>query len=324
MHEAPRTRALSSTPPLSRGGLDRDHASRSNPALLDSLLADPRTRVTIVAGDRGLLAESESRLELVTVDGIPHGSRLVYLGLSTSASAPEPVGTPIIAALAPADLAGSIAPEERWGALRVVGARLPDRDAALLTTAVALARWQESHRFSPLTGRPLTSELNGWMLTEPGGPEIFPRTDPAVIVAVVDDDDRLLLGSNALWEANRYSLLAGFVEAGESLEAAVVREVREECGLTVVDPVYLGSQPWPYPQSLMLGFRARVDASREQKLVPDGEEILDLRWFSRDELRAARDIMLPGSSSIAAWIIEQWLGEPLPQPAPAAPPRGST
>ena len=144
------------------------------------------------------------------------------------------------------------------------------------------------------------------------GGELYPRTDAAIIVGITDSHDRLLLGSNALWESNRFSLLAGFVEPGESLEAAVVREVFEESGINVVDPIYLGSQPWPFPASLMLGFTARVDPAIESLLTPDGNEILELRWFSRDELRAALgDILLPGPTSIARSIIELWFGGPI-------------
>jgi NAD+ diphosphatase len=154
-------------------------------------------------------------------------------------------------------------------------------------------------------------EESGWVRRCPAdGSQVFPRTDPAVIVLITDADDRILLGSNALWENNRYSLLAGFVEPGESLESAVIREMFEESGLHVVDPVYLGSQPWPFPASIMFGFTVRLAPGQSpEALAPDGEEILDLRWFSRDELRAASDdIVLPGPSSIAHAIIERWLG----------------
>jgi NAD+ diphosphatase len=139
---------------------------------------------------------------------------------------------------------------------------------------------------------------------------VFPRTDPAVIVLITDADDRILLGSNAMWENNRYSLLAGFVEPGESLEAAVIREIHEESGLHVTDAVYLGSQPWPFPASIMCGFTARLaDGQKADALFPDGEEILDLRWFSREDLLAGLDdIVLPGRSSIARAMVENWLG----------------
>ena len=147
------------------------------------------------------------------------------------------------------------------------------------------------------------------------GSELYPRTDAAIIVGVTDAEDRLVLGSNALWEANRFSLLAGFVEPGESLEAAVVREVHEETGLRVVDPVYVGSQPWPFPASLMLGFRATLDPAHTDELRPDGTEIIDLRWFTRDELANELDrILLPGRTSIARTIIEDWYGGTLETP----------
>jgi NAD+ diphosphatase len=115
-----------------------------------------------------------------------------------------------------------------------------------------------------------------------------------------------------MWAANRFSVLAGFVEPGESLEAAVIREVFEESGLRVVDPVYLGSQPWPFPASLMVGFRATVAPGESPEPRADGEEILELRWFTRDELTAALgEIGLPGRASIARAILEDWYGGPI-------------
>lgn len=200
-----------------------------------------------------------------------------------------------------------------WGDLRALGATFSDRDAGLFTAALALANWHDSHRYSPRTGMATVAGQGGWVRTDiDDGREVFPRTDPAIIVGIVDADDRILLGHNALWPANRYSLLAGFVEPGESLESAAVREVFEESGIRIVDPVYLGSQPWPFPASLMLGFMARVDPNVESTLTPDGAEILDLRWFSREELAASLDqIGLPGHTSIARAIIEHWYGGPI-------------
>lgn len=137
-----------------------------------------------------------------------------------------------------------------------------------------------------------------------------------MIALVTDDKDRIVLGSNALWESRRYSLLAGFVEPGESLEAAVVREVFEESGLVVTNPVYMGSQPWPFPASLMVGFRAEIEQESLAGIRPDGTEIVDLRWFTREELLASLgDVLLPGRPSIARAMIEDWLGQELPEGA---------
>jgi NAD+ diphosphatase len=137
--------------------------------------------------------------------------------------------------------------------------------------------------------------------------------DPAVIMLVADDDDRCLLAHNRRWPPNRVSILAGFVEPGESVEHAVIREVSEETGLVVSEIHYVGSQPWPMPQSLMLGFRARIHGQQEIKV--DGEEIAEARWYTREQLRAAmvaREVLLPPPVSIAHRIIESWYGGPLP------------
>jgi len=295
--------------PLSRYEVDRDHLTRARPDLFDELRADPATRVLLILDGSALLS-SPTSLALLPFDAVPDALQLVYLGRSLSPASPEPVGTPIVAALV--EDAGHFA-EAEWGNLRRIGSDLSDRDAGLFVEALGILNWHRSHPFSPRTGAATLSTMGGWVRVDPAtGAEVFPRTDAAIIVGIVDADDRLLLGSNALWESNRYSLLAGFVEPGESLESAVVREVFEESGIRVTDPVYLGSQPWPFPASLMMGFMARVDDSVESILTPDGEEILDLRWFTRDELRASLDeILLPGPTSIARAIIEEWFGGPL-------------
>jgi len=297
------------TLPLSRYEVDRDYLTRDRADAIASLLADPATRLLPLFQGSALLS-GPTALALVPVTALPPAELYVYLGRSTSTSSPEPAGTPVVAAVL-AD-AGHLA-EAEWGNLRQLGSVLSDRDAGLFTEALGIVNWHASHAFSPRTGVATTPGKAGWVRTDPTtGSEVFPRTDAAIIVGITDSRDRLLLGSNALWESNRFSLLAGFVEPGESLEAAVVREVFEESGLTVVDPVYLGSQPWPFPASLMLGFTARLDPAVENELMPDGHEILELRWFTRDELRAALgDILLPGPTSIARSIIERWFGGPI-------------
>jgi NAD+ diphosphatase len=295
--------------PLSRFEVDRDYLARERPGLFDELRANPAARVLPIFEGKALLG-SESGIALLRFDEVPPASILVYLGLTTAATATEPVGTPVVAASL--SDAGALA-DRQWANLRTLGSTLSDRDAGLLTEALGILNWHRTHAFSPLTGGATISEKGGWVRRDPASDkEMFPRTDAAIIVGVTDADDRILLGSNALWESNRFSLLAGFVEPGESLEAAVIREVFEESGIRVADPVYLGSQPWPFPASLMLGFTATVDARRTSTLTPDGAEILDLRWFSRDELRSSRgEILLPGPTSIAHAILEEWFGEPI-------------
>lgn len=297
--------------PLSRFELDRDHLARERENLFDELWNDPATRILPIFEGSALLASGETpTLALLPVDAVPHSELRVYLGRSTSTTSPEPAGTPVVAV--ELEDARHLA-ESDWANLRQIGNRLSDRDAGLFTEALGILNWHASHLFSPRTGEPTISEKGGWVRRDPvSSSEIFPRTDPAIIVGVIDHDDRLLLGSNALWESNRYSLLAGFVEPGESLESAVQREVFEESGMRVVDPRYLGSQPWPFPASLMVGFTARVADGFTGTATPDGTEILDLRWFSRDELSAAlADIKLPGPTSIARAIIEEWYGGPI-------------
>jgi len=295
--------------PLSRFEVDRDYLTRERENLFDELWLDSATRVLPIFQGTALLS-SPTALALLPVGAIPDATLLVYLGRSTSTTSPEPVGTPIVAALL--EDAGHLA-ESDWANLRAVGSQLSDRDAGLLTEALGVINWHASHGFSPRTGEPTIVGKGGWVRRDPvSNTEVFPRTDAAIIVGVTDADDRLLLGSNALWESNRYSLLAGFVEPGESLEAAVIREVFEESGLRVVNPVYLGSQPWPFPASLMLGFTAQLDPDVLNTAVPDGAEILDLRWFTREELAASLDeILLPGPTSIARAIIDEWYGGPI-------------
>ncbi|MGL4340785.1 MAG: NAD(+) diphosphatase [Rhodoglobus sp.] len=304
--------SFSASLPLSRLDLDRDYRARDRENLFEELWANPATRILVMREGAALLS-SPTSLALLPVDAVPPAELRVYLGRSLSLASPEPVGTPIVAVQL--DDAGDLA-QGQWGTLRSLSTVLDDRDVGILTEALGVLNWHASHLFSPRTGGATVSEKGGWVRRDPvTGTEIFPRTDPAIIVAITDHDDRILLGSNALWEGNHYSLLAGFVEPGESLETAVAREVFEESGLRVIDPVYLGSQPWPFPASLMLGFTARVDPEHGTQTTPDGTEILDLRWFSRAELTAATggtaEIRLPGPSSIARAMITRWYGGPL-------------
>lgn len=295
--------------PLSRHELDRDYLTRAKPELFDELWADPATRVIVLSKGKALLATPTS-LALLPAASAPRSELLLYLGQSL---AEDSIGAPLVAAIVDESAASALSEDpDDWGELRTLSTKLSDFDAGVFTAALALNNWHRSHRFNPATGAPTVPELGGWVRRSEAGGDVFPRTDPAIIVGIIDSQDRILLGSNANWDKNRYSLLAGFVEPGESLESAVIREVFEESGIRVKDPIYLGSQPWPFPASIMIGFTATVDDDAESLLTPDGEEIIDLRWFSREELNAAlSEIGLPGHTSIARAILEHWYGGPI-------------
>lgn len=314
MTDTPAQLSFSARLPLARAALDRDHLGRAGG--IDALLDDSRTRAIILHEGTALLA-SPTRLAILPPSIVPQAALAVYLGRTLEAAPDLPGGTPIVA-LAVDSAEGfdelDDMPEgpAEWGDLRRIGARLDERDAGLFTQALAILNWHTVSRYSPRAGVETEPALAGWVRRDAEGAEYYPRTDAAVIVGVLDQDDRLLLGSNAAWDANRFSLLAGFVEPGESLEAAVIREVFEESGVRVEDPRYLGSQPWPFPASLMVGFEARVPAGASTEERADGEEIRALRWFTRDELAAAvaaREVLLPGRTSIARAIIEHWYGD---------------
>lgn len=300
-------------PALSRSDLDRDYLSRAGgiPALLD----DPRTRLVVLHGGRALGA-GDGALALVDPAGLElDPDAAVFLGRARGAAPDLAEGAPVLALVVGDEDAERWGQRGGWLELRRVGGLLTPRDAGLFTQALALANWHGAAAFSPATGRPTRVTQAGWVRVDPDtGREHYPRTDPAVIVAVLDDDDRILLGSNVEWDAGRFSLLAGFVEPGESLEAAVVREIFEEAGVVVADPEYRGSQPWPFPASLMLGFEARIAPGTSPEPRPDGTELRELRWFTRERLAAevaAGSVLLPGPASIARAIIEDWFGGPI-------------
>ena len=194
--------------------------------------------------------------------------------------------------------------------LRGVGPKLSDSDAALAAEALSLFNWHRDLAPGADPAHHMRTSDAGWTghNAVSGGVE-FPRTDPAVICLVHDGGRQMLLGRNAGWPNNFYSVQAGFVEAGESLENCVQRELMEETGLNVDRIRYLGSQPWPFPRSLMLGFHALGDPSGQVR--PDGQELVDAGWYDVDEVRASLtgrgSIMLPSSVSIARIMIESWV-----------------
>lgn len=285
-------------------------ALRSDPVWLAE--AWLRAKVLVVRDGKALIAGD--RLVLIPSADAPAGERL-FLGVDRA-------GTPYFAVDAPLPNTRADDLARPFG-LREVGHVLNDLDAGLLMAAVALANWHSRHIYSPATGALTTVTDGGWVRADESGAQMWPRTDPAVIVLVHDgepgEDGLCLLGTNVAWSRGRagglprYSCLAGFVEPGESAELTVIREVAEEVGVQVHHLQYVASQPWPYPGSLMLGFHAL--ANPDDQVTPDPTEIADARWFSRAQIRAAEAgdpeaaFGLPNPSSIAHFLILKWLND---------------
>lgn len=298
-------RQLLTTLMLARGVVDRDAVRRDDPDWLAARQADPGSRLLRVNGGGVQVVDDAGRPRLAGPSTVGVTADLTFLGVDEDGAAwfAEHVGE---------------RDGEGWADLRQVGSLLDDRDAGLVVTAVALDNWLATHRRCPRCGAPTVHHAAGWSRRCPDdGSEHFPRTDPAVIVLVRDRADRALLGRQGRWAEGWFSTLAGFVEAGESAEAAVRREVLEESGVRIGDApddlAYLGSQPWPFPASLMLGYHAWTDAP--DTIDVDGDEIAEARWFAREELAAAcaaGEVRLPPDISIARRLIERWYGGELP------------
>ena len=284
---------------------------RSDEDWLAKTWDEPGTRVLVIEDGQALARIGEGTAELIFVSPqeAPQGTRFL-LGVDSDGVAYFGVAGPIT---------GGDSILRRAG-LREAGTLLTDRDAGLMTHAVALANWHAVAGFCSRCGNPTKPEMAGHSRRcMVDGSEHFPRCDPAVIMLVTDPDDRCLLARNAQWPQRRVSVLAGFVEPGESAEQAVAREVHEETGVIVSTVTYAGSQPWPMPHSLMLGFRAEATTTA---ITVDDDEIAEANWFSRDDLRAALlagDLLMPPSLSISRWLIETWYGTELPAPVTRAP-----
>lgn len=292
---------------LSRATLDRAAQVRGDAEALTRALAHPESTVVAVSGSSVAAVVEGITCSLATfpVGDVDPDHDLSLLGIDDDGRA--------VLALHLPESATTLPPSARWTSLREIGHLLDATDAGLAVTAVALDQWRASSAHCPRCGEVLAMAQAGWaMRCTPCAVDHFPRTDPAVITLVIDDRDRALLGRHVAWQPGWMSTFAGFVEAGESAEAAVRREVLEETGVRVRDLMYLGSQPWPFPRSLMLGYHAWTS---DEHSVPDPGEIAETRWFTRDELFAACDrgeTKLPPAVSISRRLIERWFGEPLP------------
>ena len=293
---------------LSAHAHNRIGLRRTDEEWLDARMSDPATRVLVVAGNR--LRPVDGAVEWVTPDQAPDGT-LVLLG--------DLAGVVHVAVIvAPDDAPGAA---EEWVPLRAVLTLLAEgtpHQAPLVMHAIGLAEWHHATRFCPRCGGTLASRAAGHELrcTQCDRAQ-FPRTDPAVIMAITHGEpgsaaEELLLGRQSSWPEGRYSTLAGFLEPGETLEDAVRREVLEEVGVRVGEVTYFGNQPWPLPASLMLGFLGRAET---REILVDGKEIEDARWFTRDRMRAEADdgsLVLPGGVSISRSLVEHWYGGALP------------
>lgn len=287
-----------------RAALDRADHLRNDPAALAQLW--PQARVILLDDAGNALADEQRRLCAPTGAELSEGpggvGAAVFLGLDAEGRGWFALDAAMTAFDAPmrSDLRGAAA---HW----------PHFESAVFAQARAVQHWRQRHRHCGVCGGLLTYTRGGWLGICACGAEHYPRTDPAVIVAVTDGE-RLLLGRQATWPARRYSTVAGFVEPGESLEHTVAREVLEETGVRVTSCRYLASQPWPFPGSLMLGFWAQAHADEPRTT----DELEDARWFTREEVRAAQareadpskddgvGLLVSPRLSIARWLIDSW------------------
>jgi NAD+ diphosphatase len=270
--------------------LDRASAERRRPDWLAERRADPRARAVLMS-ERGIWLDG-SRLLLA-----PPSDEAVLLGIAGD--------TPLFAD----NVSGAEPVEGRPAGLREAATELPAAEAALAAYAGSLLAWHRRHRFCANCGAPTEPRDAGHERHCPAcDAHHFPRTDPVVIVRVTDDRDRLLLGRQGRWPEGRFSLLAGFVEPGETLEEAVRREVAEESGVELGEISYIASQPWPFPSSLMLGFSALAVGGDP---APGDDELAEVRWFEREEVERAAlgdgELALSPPYSIARRLIDAWL-----------------
>ena len=295
--------------PLARAAIDRAGELRLAPEKLSELWETGR--IIHLASGKFLTAADANSLMFLTKGDIvklqgsgefASGEKL-FLGIS------EGVG--YFAWCADAMDLESLALKLEYKTLREIGDGLTDLEMGLAIHAQALSNWHHTHPHCARCGDTTTSAQGGSLrVCDKDGSEHYPRTDPAIIVLVKDKDDRVLLGRQSVWPEHRFSCFAGFVEPGESFEQCVIREVGEEAGVVVSEISYLGSQPWPFPASIMIAFQATT--LQPELARPDATEIEEIRWLSREQMRAAvadGSLLLPPGMSVARKMIESWYGK---------------
>lgn len=303
--------------------LDRLDHLRADEAAIAKFWSNPQTRVVPLWQNKVLVERktpSTPQACSIAVSALPdsanHRTFLGFDGNSHWFAAELEEQEPELGSLL--DGSPHKASDSAYEDLRVAGPLLPAAEGSLLVYARAINIWQNNSPFCSRCGQ-RTKLGNAGHMRVCGSGEcgyfIFPRTDPAVIMLVVDgsDNSRCLMGRNKVWPQGVFSTLAGFVEAGETLENAVAREVHEETGVVVQDIEYVASQPWPFPRSIMLGFKAIASTT---ELDINKDELEDARWFTREEMRTFGDwgeesdrMKLPRPDSIARFLIDSWMSE---------------
>jgi NAD+ diphosphatase len=307
-------------------GLDRAAELRDDPAHIAALMADPAVRILPMWRGKPLIAgEGRDRLGWV---GPAHAV------LAPARKAPILLGRDDGGPMFAADISGwepeeidvaalgsffdpteqqhpALPVDQRFAEIRAVMTRLDARAAELVVTARALFNWHDSHRFCARCGQPSAITHAGWRRSCPScGAHHFPRTDPVVIMLVTRGNS-VLLGRSPAWPKGMFSCLAGFVEPGETIEAAVRREVMEETGVQVGAVRYLASQPWPFPNSLMLGCHGQ---GLSEQITLDPVELEDARWISREDMVTIvagdhPEITPARPGAIARFLIDNWLAD---------------
>lgn len=316
--------------PLAQGDIDYQVERRADPTLIDTVLADSAVKVIVVHGGllavpqgQGKFADYEAaKMRLATLPGSyvaaelskVTGAVVMFLGTYGGTQ-------PVVAVDITRVASGSSALFDQaltrfdWVDVRGFAPHANPREAGQATSAVCLAGWHASQQHCPVCGAPVSVVQAGWAqqcTDEQCKQLLFPRIEPAVITTIVDGRDRLLVQHNAAWKDEQlYSVSAGFVEAGENLEHACRREAFEETGVEIGEVRYLGSQPWPFPASLMVAFKAQAKTT---EIHVDGSETLDAQWVTRDEYTAnliTGRMVTPGKATIARYMISEWLGREL-------------
>lgn len=289
---------------LARSVIDRASHLRTDVAQMEGLWA--QSKVILIVKDR--VHATDSQLIFHGAEEFARGGEQYFLGLNSETK--ESYFAWHTDEAEEEKKSSTLIKDEELRTLRQIGAELSDEEAGLAVHAIALSHWHSSHPRCSRCGAATKVDLGGSVrICEVDLSQHHPRTDPAVIVLVKDEDDRLLLGRQHSWAPNRFSNFAGFVEPGESFEQCVLREVAEESGLVVQSVHYLGSQPWPFPASIMIAYEATTSDVSTAKA--DGEEIVEIKWFTRQSMKEAvnsGEISLPPRISVSRRMIEYWYG----------------